>query len=93
MAAVYAVMYVKYAYIDQHHMLDSNDFVCGISVYVCSIYVSKYLAYMICMPNLVGIFVSGTYLVIADEVNITVGHVLTGLCKNLMYIPYSILDL
>ena len=41
-----------------------------------------YLAYMAHMPNLVGIFASGIYLGITDEVVAVVGFVLTYICKN-----------
>ena len=49
----------------------------------------KYLAYM---PNLVGIFVSSTYLAVIWEVCIAVGCVLTHMCKNVGSIyPFDML--
>ena len=44
------------------------------------------------MPNLVGIFVFATYLIIMYEVNIAIGCALEYMCKNVRSVcPYSML--
>ena len=70
-------------------MVHVNDFICG--TYIC-IHLPclpiKYLAYI---PNLVGIFVSGTY-VIKYETDIAFGSILVNICKNAgSFWPFSIM--
>ena len=44
------------------------------------------------MPNLVGLFLSATYLTITFEVEIAVGFILIHMCKNVESVcPYSML--
>ena len=54
-------------------------------VYICS-YIPpymhvKYLVYMIYMPSLVGIFVSGTYMMITFYIEVAVGYILIWTCQ------------
>ena len=60
-------------------------------IYIPHIYV-RYLAYMAYIHNLVGIFVSGTYLAITAEVEVVAGCVLVYMCTNVGSIfPFSML--
>ena len=72
-----SVVYFKYVYSAHCHMVDCIDFICGSCMHIHLSYKSiKYLVYMACMPNLMDIFVSSTYLAITWEVWIAVGCIL-----------------
>ena len=66
--------YVKYVYIANCNMVDSSDLICD--TYMCIHLPYKSIKYLAYRPNLVGIFVSGTYLAITLEVCIAVGCIL-----------------
>ena len=66
---------------------------CGTHMYIHLSYKSiKYLAYMVYMPNLMGVYVSSTYLAITCEICIVVGYVLAQICKNVGSVyPFNML--
>ena len=62
---IFAVIYAKYVYSTQYHMVDCSDSICGTYMLIHLPYNSiKYLLYMMYMPIVVGIFVSSTYLAV-----------------------------
>ena len=72
--AIFVQRYDKYMYNSAPcDIVYASDFMCG--RYMCihlPFMPIKYLAYIACMPKLVGIFVSCTYLAITCEVEITI---------------------
>ena len=63
-------------------MVGTSDFMCDIYIYI--LYrLLKYMAYMAHMPNLVGIFVSGTYSAITCEIEVVVDYILGYKCTNI----------
>ena len=75
-----SVIHIKYVYSAHCHLVECSDFIRDTNMNIHLPYTSiKYLMYM---PNLVGIFVSRTYLAITSEVCIAVGCVLAHVCKN-----------
>ena len=76
------------------HMVDFSDFICGKYMFKhlpCKSI--RYLVCMACIPNLVGIFVSMTYLAITREACIAAGGcVFADICKNVGSInPFNML--
>ena len=70
-----SVIYVKNVYITHCHMVECIEFIC--STYMCIHLPYKSLKYyMVYMSNMVGTFVSSTYLAITGQLFITIGCVL-----------------
>ena len=58
---------------------------CDIYIYIYTHTLYMHINYMAYMPKLVGIFVSGTYLAITDEVGVAFGCVLAVIFKLLSF--------
>ena len=93
-ATTFFGVYVKHVYSAHCHMVDCSDVIFGTYMCIHLPYRSlRYLAYMAYMPNLVGIFVSSTYLALTWEVHTTIGCVLSHMCKNIGSIyPFNMLE-
>ena len=73
------MMHVKYLYIDPIWIIGGSDFICG--RYMCIHPLHWHIKYLAYMPNLVGLFVSCTYLAITCEVGVAGGCILAYMWK------------
>ena len=68
-------------------MVHTSDSICGRCIHIDQPYMPiKHLIYKAYMPNLMGIFVSDTYLAVTCEVDIAAGFLLVNLCQNVQSI-------